>query len=238
MEFLDEILNLPYEEKMKLVALLWCWWTERNKSNHGERRLSPEETRAIVCRLTSEWAEFLIKQPAERQSRHTVWLPPPLECIKINLDGAFHLGTGRAGWGSIGRDHDSNIIFAGAGAIANIGEALASEAHALLQSINIADQLGIGRPIFVTDCQVLKQTVTSTNYDAAPLGALFREIKSRLRLCFIDFSIVYESRECNKPAHVLAAIGAAEPIGYHNVWLDDFPIDVTRAMYGDHAELS
>jgi hypothetical protein len=36
MEFLDEILNLPYEEKMKLVALLWCWWTERNKSNHGE----------------------------------------------------------------------------------------------------------------------------------------------------------------------------------------------------------
>jgi hypothetical protein len=52
----------------------------------------------------------------------------------------------------------------------------------------------------------------------------------------IDSSIFDESRECSKPAHVLAAMGAADPMGYHNVWLDGFPIDVTRAMSSDRAE--
>jgi hypothetical protein len=52
----------------------------------------------------------------------------------------------------------------------------------MLQAAKLADQLGIRRPIFAKDCQVLKTAVTSNCYDAAPLGALFREIKYQLQL--------------------------------------------------------
>jgi hypothetical protein len=124
-------------------------------------------------------------------------------------------------------------VFEGAGAITNAGEAIATEAKALLQAISIAEQMGIGRPIFATDCQVLKHAVTLVAYDAAPLGALFRELKYRLCLSFIESTIVYENRECNKPAHVLAALGAAQPLGYHQLWFHTYPSDVTDAMYDD-----
>jgi hypothetical protein len=124
-------------------------------------------------------------------------------------------------------------VFEGAGAITNAGEAIATEAKALLQAISIAEQMGIGRPIFATECQVLKHVVTSVAYAAAPLGALFRELKCRLRLSFIESTIVYENRECNKPAHVLAALGAAQPLGYHQLWFHTYPSDVTDAMYDD-----
>jgi hypothetical protein len=37
LNLLEEIFTIQYEEKMKCIAFLWCWWTERNKANHGER---------------------------------------------------------------------------------------------------------------------------------------------------------------------------------------------------------
>jgi hypothetical protein len=52
--------------------------------------------------------------------------PPPLDLIKINLDGAFHANRDRGGWGYLACDHSSNAFFASAMAIGNVGEALAS----------------------------------------------------------------------------------------------------------------
>ena len=118
---------------------------------------------------------------------------------------------------------------------ANAGEAVATEAYALLQAITIAEGLGVGRAIFETDCRILQKAITSTEYDAAPLGALFREIKFRLRLNFIDSCLVHEYRTCNQPAHILAARGAAGSIGYRKVWLESYPNDVIRAVSGDSA---
>jgi hypothetical protein len=153
----------------------------------------------------------------------------------INTDGAFQALSGIGGWGCIARNHESQPIFAAVGNVTNAGEALATKTQALLQAIYIADQFGIGRPIFAIDCQVLKQAVISNAYDDAPLGALFKEVKYQLRLSFIEFRIVYVHRSCNKPAHELAALGVAEPHGYQNVWVEDYPNVVTRAMSGDYA---
>lgn len=35
LDILAEVQELPYEQKMLVIAFLWCW-TERNKSNHKE----------------------------------------------------------------------------------------------------------------------------------------------------------------------------------------------------------
>jgi hypothetical protein len=155
----------------------------------------------------------------------------------INVDGSFHPESD-GGCGCIGRDHDGVPIFAGAGAISNASEALRIEAHALLQAISIAEQFAIGRPVFATDCQVLKQVVTSDSHDDAPLGALFKEVKVQLRLNFIDSRVIYMNRSCNKPAYELAALGGTESIGYQQVWAENYPIFVIRAMSSDYADQS
>jgi ribonuclease HI len=220
---------------MTIIALLWCWWTERNKANHGERRLSVSELQFTVRRHTAEWKEFFDKKAPVVQAETSCWKAPPPDWIMINIDGAFHADSGSGGWGCIARDHSSSPIFAAAGSVSNAGEAIRTETQALLQAITIAEQFGIGRPIFATDCQVLEQAINKDSYDAAPLGALFREAKYRLRLSFTEYRIVYMNRSCNKPAHELAALGAAEPSEFYKVWVVDYPNSVTSAMSGDIA---
>jgi hypothetical protein len=235
MELLNEIFLLKYEERMTTIALLWCWWTERNKANHAERRFSINEMQFMVRRYTGEWIKYFKKEPTVASQITSKWQPPDVDWTMINIDGAFNGVSGKGGWGCVARDHASQPIFAAAGAISNAGEALRTETEALLHAISIAEQVGIGRPIFATDCQVLQQAVVSDKYDEAPLGALFREVKYQLRLAFLEHQVIYMHRSCNKPAHELAALGAAEPQGYHNVWVENYPNAVSRAMSGDYA---
>jgi hypothetical protein len=114
-----------------------CWWTERNKANHGEQRLTPEELAFIVGRHTGEWAEFLKKPTTDK--RVGKWNPPAEEWTKINLDGAFHPSVERGGWGCLAQDHENKLVFTGAGAIADAGKAIATESEALLQCMLIAE---------------------------------------------------------------------------------------------------
>lgn len=41
-EVVHAITRLPEEQRMPTVALLWSWWHERNRGNHGERRATTE----------------------------------------------------------------------------------------------------------------------------------------------------------------------------------------------------
>ncbi|CAM0877970.1 unnamed protein product [Alopecurus aequalis] len=139
-------------------------------------------------------------------------------------------------WGCIARDSDGDILFSAAGSSQHLTNALHAEAIALLKAIELAEQLGMGRVIFSTDSKCLQQAVTSTVQDRGPLGILFREAKFLLSLGFLEYQVVFNSRSCNNPAHVLAQLGMSEVSGSHAVWLTDPPIDVTRAVADDLVE--
>jgi hypothetical protein len=72
-----------------------------------------------------------------------------------------------------------------------------------------------------------------SGYDCSPLGTLFREIKYQLQLGFIEYRLELCSRLCNKPADVLACIGARENLLDHSMWLVDLPGDVARTVADD-----
>jgi hypothetical protein len=52
---------------------------------------------------------------------------------------------------------------------------------------------------------------------------------------FIEASVVYTPRYCNKPAHELAALGGRVAHGEHNLWMSNYPISVTHLVTGDLA---
>jgi hypothetical protein len=62
LELLEHMFTLPVDTKMIVVAILWCWWRERNKVNHQERRLSAEEFRSLILYHTGEWNVNLTKR--------------------------------------------------------------------------------------------------------------------------------------------------------------------------------
>jgi hypothetical protein len=106
----------------------------------------------------------------------------PTDWIMLNTDGAFSPVTNKGGWGV--RDNDGDLIVAEASSVSDAIDALHTKTMAVLKAITMAVRLGFGRIIVATDCQNLRRALTSSDYDMAELGALFREAKFLLRTEF------------------------------------------------------
>jgi hypothetical protein len=77
--------------------------------------------------------------------------------------------------------------------------------------------------------------MNTPNYDLGPFGNLLSDMKFQIRMNFIDASVVFAPRGCNKPAHELAALGVGLAPGYHNLWMSSYPTSITRLVAGDLA---
>ncbi|KAM0853897.1 hypothetical protein ACQ4PT_050759 [Festuca glaucescens] len=233
LELLEKMPTLANDVKLKVVALLWCWWRERNKQNHNERRLKPDEFACTVLHHVAEWKNQLAKTQCPRSVTAPYWMPPPTDTIKINVDGSFIPELLAGGWGAIARNHSGDLVVAACGHILRATEALQTELMPLVQAIPMVEQLGIGRVIFATDCTELKQAMCSNSLDLSRLGHLVRQAKFMLRLASISFSVEYCPRACNIPVHKLAALGGSMNQGDFGHWLNDLPPDVMSAVAND-----
>ncbi|KAE8773411.1 hypothetical protein D1007_54421 [Hordeum vulgare] len=230
---LATIFKMPEPQKLWVLCLLWCWWSERSKVNHKKRTMSVESLVASVNFTSMEWVEFLgRKQPQPKHAER--WKPPPADFIKINLDAAYNSRTGDGGLGAIARDHEGATARVAAGKLAHLNDALHAETESLRHAIDFAEDQGMGRVFFETDCSNLQHAITSNVQDRGPLGILFREAKFRLQLGFIEWKVMYSPRMCNTAAHVLAARGMAG-VTDSRVWQSNFPEDVIRVVVADLA---
>jgi hypothetical protein len=150
--------------------------------------------------------------------------------IKINIDGSFLTNLNTGGWCAIGRDHLGEPVFAACGRVPVAADALQTGLMALIQAIPVAEQLGISRVIFCTDCSELKKAIETNSYDMSRLGPLFIQAKYLMRLAFSDYSVEYCPRACNSPAHKLAALGGVWNQGSPGLWIHDIPPDVMNSV--------
>jgi hypothetical protein len=228
LEMLQEVLALSTKEKLLAISLLWNWWSERNKRNHGEPSQSIEHFQFNVRRHVDDWEKFLHKKAQPKVNVPTNWVTLMQETVKINIDAAFRELTGSGGWGAICRDGDKDVCFAAAGPLEHMRDAFHAEATALSHAIEVAESLGVGRVIFESDCLNLVTAVTTSDYSLSPIGVLLNDLRYQLRMSFIDASVVYAPRSCNKPAHELAALGVG--VAEQTLWLSDY-----RLVTGDIA---
>jgi hypothetical protein len=233
LELLSCAFSLPAETKLKVVALLWCWWRERNKVNHQEKRCSAEEFSFLVMHHIGEWQEHMSNSSFAVSRQPPRWNPPPTDVVKINTDGSFLASMNTGGWGAIARDHLGVPMFAACGFIPDAADALQAELTALIQAIPVAEQMGLCHVIFSTDCTELKQGIDTNSYDLSRLGPLFKHAKFLLRMAFVSCSVEYCPRACNSPAHKLAALGGVFSQGSPGLWFDDFPPDVMSSVTND-----
>lgn len=87
------LFNLPEHEQLSAICLLWCWWTERNKENHGQNRMTPGAFHFNIWRQVQEWEEFLGRKPSAA--------PRPVRWL-----------------GMIARDNEGMVICAASGRLA------------------------------------------------------------------------------------------------------------------------
>jgi len=116
-----------------------------------------------------------------------------------------------------------------------VHHALVAEGEACLAALRAATELGISRIIPETDSKNLVQAITTCDFDQAPGGVIFREIKEMLSLHFNPDRIVFSTRSSNKCAHELAHFGLARDPDQPIVWLDPLPRFVRSLLDCDAA---
>ena len=238
-EMVQRILEMDGQKAVVICCSLWRWWTARNKLNAEGKSVSVEEIWrqanywvnecSLYCQKAGEMEDTAAAAPPPR------WTRPPMDTVKLNIDGAFNAQERSGGWGFIARDDLGEARGAGAGCITHAINAIQTEATACFEALQAAVECGMGRIIIETDCTNLITALKSTEFDLATVGVIYRDIRSFILLNFSSVEFLYVPRSCNKIAHALAALGARQ-FDSRLTWLEEVPNDVQVLVASELAE--
>jgi hypothetical protein len=212
---------------------MWVLTTERNVVNAGERIKSSGQVGMQIQRYYLEFMDSFAKKSDTSSSAQPRWNKPRSGYMKINIDGSYREETRTGGWGFVIRNDAGEIECAGAGQINAVSGSLQAESMACLQALRVAAEQGMMTIEVETDCQTLKNALQSTEWDAAPEGMIFRELKFFIGASFNDVLLLFAPRSCNAVAHRLAQEGIALDPGSSMFWLVSFPTLVTELVARD-----
>ncbi|GJN00674.1 hypothetical protein PR202_ga17870 [Eleusine coracana subsp. coracana] len=234
-EVVQTILDLEEKSRLQTITLLWAWWDSRNKTNAGEKMRMTQEVIYMAMNAVSDVSIMKHTATMRVPKIKKRWIPPPIELLKINFDAAFFADSKSGGWGFIVRDHDGDVIMAGAGKLNAVQDALCAEAHAGLIALQFAGANGMSRIQLETDSTCLAAALTSTDYDQGVGGTIFKEIREYIDLQFDVVRILSAPRLCNSVAHELAHYSVGRDSDQTNAWTDPLPGYVSNLVGRDLA---
>jgi hypothetical protein len=103
-EIIFKVWKFDKDIQLKVVILLWRWWSTRNKVNNGERLQNVEEIQNSLSYFLMVLDKLQGKRKEPSNSIKQSWRPPPDDFYKINLDDAFHSETKSGGCGFVVRN--------------------------------------------------------------------------------------------------------------------------------------
>ncbi|WVZ78209.1 hypothetical protein U9M48_025958 [Paspalum notatum var. saurae] len=96
-----QILNLEQKLHLKVLVLLWRWWSARNKAN-------------AVSFYLMECGKLANTEKPGKVRSISKWKAPPAEYYKVNVGASFYPDTKSGGWGFLARDCNGDFLEAGA----------------------------------------------------------------------------------------------------------------------------
>jgi hypothetical protein len=89
---LMSIFEMEKEQRLLIIAMLWQWWTARNKKNANDGNRTVEDVVFQSRRWAMEFSEFYANKPAKNSdiTREEKWSSPDdAQTLKLNVDGSF-----------------------------------------------------------------------------------------------------------------------------------------------------
>ncbi|XP_051197203.1 uncharacterized protein [Lolium perenne] len=162
-DMLMKTFGMEQKHRLLVIALIWQWWTARNKTNAGERSWSVDEVSFQARRWATEFTEFYAKQLQQQPNEDVErWRPPREGVLKINVDGAFKENPKSGGWGFVIRGQNAEVLGSGAGCLMFPQSPLHAEAEACIQGLTTAMNWGMTRVKAASDKSslvALKRTI-------------------------------------------------------------------------------
>jgi ribonuclease HI len=212
--------TLPHAGFTKMIITLWAVWSARRKAIHESIFQSPEQIHRFVDSYIEELDALQVVKhhspvPRSGTSNAQRWLAPQTGFSKINVDGAFSRDGATAAAAAFCRDDNGQYVGASAIVVANIADPATVEALACREWLALAADLNLSTISVVSDCQMVVADISQGTRGA--YSAIIQEIKER-KSSFTSCHFMYESRNFNFEAHILAKHASSLGIGRH-VWL-------------------
>ncbi|KAM3391191.1 hypothetical protein ACQJBY_012702 [Aegilops geniculata] len=131
------------------------------------------------------------------------WQPPDDPFIKVNVDASFHEETHQGGTGLGIRNHKGTLLRAQAVWYDAGLSAMAMEAYAIRDGVQLACDLGMQKVIVETSAQTVVYMWSTRCFDRSEVAATLHEIEG---LCenLEEFRLAFVPREANELAHLCA----------------------------------
>lgn len=169
-----------------------------------------------------------IEGRATIQNEQTIWVPPTLNQIKINVDAATTLDQSRGAYAVIIRNHEG-VLLTGASRRIPCCSAIEAEAQAVIAAIYMAESLGLQDVIIKTDCKEVSDLCSSTGMHWK-ISTCIDEIRSLLAKNS-SYSVNWVRRSANKVAHLAANM--AINFNLPSLWTWFTPVKIRAALLED-----
>ena len=152
---------LDAEQSGLLITLIWGLWTLRNRWVFEKKR---EKVGTSLERLVGSWRGYLAAMEEQKGQNHekkagtSVWLPPPKDVLKVNVDAAIG-GDRKRGIGVIVRDCLGETKLAACKRIYADWEVETTEAGAVLHGLQVCREAGHRKIELETDSKTIAEAL-------------------------------------------------------------------------------
>ncbi|OEL13749.1 hypothetical protein BAE44_0025232, partial [Dichanthelium oligosanthes] len=136
-----------------IICGMWSLWMFRNKRRHGEAAM-PIRQAVLWVRDTAFdlWQILHPQKQVKVREAQARWEPPCAGWVKCNVDAVFMFETRRGATGGVLRDDHGRFLGGQAKSYGQCMDALASEACAYRDGMDLAERHGVQRLYLETDC--------------------------------------------------------------------------------------
>ncbi|KAK9988875.1 hypothetical protein SO802_029114 [Lithocarpus litseifolius] len=108
---------------------------------------------------------------------HNHWLPPPVDVVKLNFDGAVRSKNKRAGVGVVVRDTNSLVLASCTKPVLQPYKAAEVESLAAATALSFAAELGFRWVILEGDSMEVIQALRENDQSLTPTGLLLEDVR-------------------------------------------------------------
>ncbi|KAK4284609.1 hypothetical protein QN277_001415 [Acacia crassicarpa] len=205
---------------------IWLLWGWRNSTIFEDRFVRPVNPAEKVLHCWRSFAlapnEGYVGQSSSVASEmQGVWMKPPSDWMKLNVDGAVALSSSRAGCGGLLRD-SGGVWYCGFSKELGTCDAFTAEQWAMIEGLTLSWDLGIRKLILESDALDLVQLLAEEA--STSVNLLLLRIKELLQREW-QVQVRYIPRQANGVADVLAKDGIN-----HSAFLNDCPGSLCSAV--------
>lgn len=209
----------------------WQIWSARNEFYFDKIAVSLDLCYKRGHDMLVEYRKANALSEAHKSRRDKAkWVPPPLDCIKINVDAALNNREDRVGLGFVARDSSGKVLLAASKSSWPALDAERAEIDAFLWAARKVKEQQWNNVIIEGDVQsvvkALQGYITRNFYNQVMISNTLEELANVNNLSF-NFCF----REANEVAHRLARWVAASVCS--SVWFDDGPLWIQDVVISD-----